>query len=358
MLIDAIVIGGAQKQFVQLSKLLKYNYDIQVLVYHNNSSFLEEELMRANIPINKLIKNNKYDFFHFIKLMLFMKRGKFDVCISFLDTPNFYNEIARILGFVKKSIVSERSAYFKNSISIKKRMLEFLHFFADVVTTNSISQKERTIDMFPFLKDKIWHFPNIYKPKKNIKLKKTFNNKFIVLSNLNYNKNFYNLVLACKYLKENYPNLNLNVDWYGRYPINQKCKLKFKESLNIINENNLGEIIEFFGEIENVVEVIPKYDALIHISQYEGCSNSVCEAMLLAKPVILSNVCDHPFMVNNNNGFITNQNCPIDIAKTLHNFISLKDTDKHTMSKNSLDFMLKNFSIAKADENINFLLNK
>lgn len=55
---------------------------------------------------------------------------------------------------------------------------------------------------------------------------------------------------------------------------------------------------------------------------YEGFPNVVCEAMSCGLPVLCSNVCDNPNIVENGvNGYLFDPNNEIDIADTIEKFM-------------------------------------
>src|SRR5690554_79684 len=346
MLIDSFTVSGTQRQFTTIAKELHKEYDVTVVVYHDISSHFEEELVEEGIHIEKILKKSKFDFKFIFRLLQFIRKEKFDASISFLDTPNFYNVLARITRSVPKVIVSQRSAYFKDSLSLKKRLQESFLYFADHITTNSITQKERMIDIFPFMEKKIHYLPNAYQSIEKPDLNKSLEtNNFIVLSNLNEYKNALKLVQSIEILVHELNTSDFRIRWYGRFPITEKAKVDFEKAKAIIEDNELEKYIEFMGVTRDVNSVIKKSSALIHISDFEGCPNSVCEAMALSKPVILSNICDHPYLVSYDNGILINQKDPKDIAKGIFDFINLSNENRTLMGIKSKKYISNNLNI-------------
>lgn len=343
MLIDSFTVGGAQKQFCTLAKELHKRYNLTVVVYHSVTSHFEDELKVEGVRIIKILKRSRFDIAFIIKLLIYIRKGQFDVSISFLDTPNFYNVIAKITGSINKIIVSQRSAYFKKSITLRKRIQESLLFFADSITTNSITQKQRMEEIFPFMKGKLYYLPNAYKTSRSYYSLNS--NSFVVLSNLNENKNPLRLVLAVEILVCKYSTKNFTINWYGRYPITEKAKIDFSRAQNIIRTKNLDNYIKFKGITSNPTKVINECSALIHISDYEGTSNSVCEAMALSKPIILSNICDHPILVSYNNGILVDHKTPGSIAAGILQYINMNLAERQKMGMKSKYYISKNHNI-------------
>lgn len=349
MLIDSFTVGGAQRQFTTIAKELHKEYDVTVVVYHPITSHFEEELIAEGVRIKKILKKSRFDIRFVFNLLKYMRKENFDVSISFLDTPNFYNVLARITRSVPKVIVSQRSAYFKATLSLKKRLQESFLYFADYITTNSITQKKRMVDIFPFMEKKIYYLPNAYQFIEKPDLNKSLEtNNFIVLSNLNEYKNALKLVQSIEILVNVLNTSDFRIRWYGRFPITEKAKVDFEKAKAIIENNNLKNHIEFKGITKNVTTVIKDSSALIHISDFEGCPNSVCEAMALCKPVILSNICDHPYLVSYDNGFLVNQKDPKDIAKGIFDFINLPNEDRFMMGIKSEKYISDNLNISNS----------
>src|SRR5690606_32870722 len=121
-------------------------------------------------------------------------------------------------------------------------------------------------------------------------------------------------------------------------------------------ENKLSNTLVFKGITNAPFEKIMESNLLIHISNYEGCPNSVCEAMALKTPVLVSNVCDAPILLNNNRGVLVNQLNPIDIAKSIRAFESLTTEDIITMTENAYNMIKDNFNKDVAIEVFNKLI--
>jgi glycosyltransferase involved in cell wall biosynthesis len=328
LLIDSFNVGGAQRQFVALASELKKYYEIEIIAFHPHSSYLEQELINLEIPIKKILKKSRYDILFIFNLINFVRKSNYKVSISFLDTPNFYNELLKCFGAVPKIIISQRSAYFKESLTLKKRFFETFHSFADIITTNSISQAERMKQCFPFLSNKINYTPNLYNIKSVFhKSTSNANLKFIVVSNTHFYKNPLKLCEAICIYYEKYGSINFEINWYGHISTVDRDYSLLQKGLNLLKENNLQNTLQFKGVTNDVYKRIYEADVLIHLSDFEGCPNSVCESMFLKKPVLLSNVCDHPYLVSNKNGFLVNQKDSKAIADKINSIIKMNPTE-------------------------------
>ncbi len=357
MLIDSFTVGGAQRQFTTLSKELHKKHDVTVIVYHPITSHFENELNADNIRIVKILKQSRFDFRFIFKLLKFIRKEKFDVCISFLNTPNSYNVLAKITHCVPKIIVGQRSAYFKESLSLKRRFQESLLYFSDYITTNSITQKQRMEDIFPFLKDKIYYVPNVYDTSMVVQ-KLNFKKNFIVLSNTQINKNPLQLCQALVEYKRMYGEPKFRIKWYGRISKKHIDKTKLDEGIKILEDNGLYSNLTFEGITDTPLLKLKESDLLIHISNFEGCPNSVCEAMITKTPVLVSNVCDAPILLNNNSGILVNQLDPIDIANSIKTFETFTEEEIISMTENAYNMIRDNYNKNVAFETLNTLIVK
>jgi hypothetical protein len=360
MLIDSFTVGGAQRQLTSLAIELNKEKEnnITIVVYHSITSHFENDLIKNGIRIKKILKKSRFDVLFIIKLLYYIKNEKFDVSISFLDTPNFYNILAKFFGCVKKVIVSQRSAYFKENISLKKRIQESLLYFADYITTNSITQKERMEILFPFFKKKIHYLPNVYEIPNEVISRDNNKMNFLVLSNTRLSKNPYKLCEAIIEYKKRIGIPKFKISWYGRIVEDKEDYNRLKLGIDLLINNNLEHIIEFKGITDVPLVKITESDLLIHISDYEGCPNSVCEAMLYKTPVFLSNVCDAFYLLNNNRGILVDNISAIEIANKIYEFENLNSEKINDMTNKAQYFIKQNFNINSSLSILYNLINK
>ena len=98
----------------------------------------------------------------------------------------------------------------------------------------------------------------------------------VAVGNLRPPKNYSFLIEAFKYL----PN-NIHLDIYGAGPMKNELEAAIEK--NKVN-------IRLCGMREDIYDILPRYDAFIMSSIYEGCPISLLEAMAGGMPAILSDI--------------------------------------------------------------------
>jgi glycosyltransferase involved in cell wall biosynthesis len=92
----------------------------------------------------------------------------------------------------------------------------------------------------------------------------------------------------------------------------------------------------FLDERRDVADLLKQADGLIHVSLYEGLPNAVCEAFVAARPVIASNVCDHPKLVEDGiRGIMCDPLSPESICEAMDRFVLLPVKDRQQMGRNA-----------------------
>jgi len=322
--IDSLGSGGAQRQLVELAKGFQdYGYEVVFLVYHEEN-FFKPDLDRYKIPVKAILEKSYLK--RFLKLRKAIRAENPDVVLSFLDSANF---MATLSGFPHrkwKLIVSERSASPNIFRSFKLKFYRLFHLFANYVVANSTANLEIIKKVNPFLSDekckviynmvdeKIWH-NNI---TDNYERKDVFN--LVVFSSHQYLKNAKGMIEAVHLLSDEIKS-KLKIDWYGiKSPDNS-----YDDAKLLIKKYNLHKNIEFFAPTDSVKDLMIASDCVGLFSYYEGLPNVVCEAMMLNRPVIASNISDLHLILQKD--YIFNPYNPRDIAEVISNLTQLNSAD-------------------------------
>ena len=98
---------------------------------------------------------------------------------------------------------------------------------------------------------------------------------------------------------------------------------------------------------------------LVHPSFGEGLPNVVCEALACARPVIVSDLLDHRYLVEHGkNGFLFDHEDPSDLAEKIHMFSKLSLDERKKMGLQGRKFAEENLSLDRFTDDYEHLFLK
>lgn len=357
LVIDHLGLGGAQRQLVTLAKGLSLKgHSIGIFVYYPEYTHFESELCNLNIKIHKFHKKSKFSLSVMMNLVRTLRDNQYQIALSFLNTPNFYLEVASLFLKDIPIVVSERSTFLPGRVSTKMRLQKQFHRLADHVTVNSYYQQTRMLEEFPWVKSKLstiyngldlGHFRPFSRAENTHDAHDANPFEFLVLSNAAPLKNALGLARSLAVYRERFGKLPV-IRWAGRFTNAVGDKAYLDEVNDFIERNGLKGHWSWLGVRSDVVELLNSHHALIHPSFYEGLPNAVCEALACGRPVIVSSVCEHPRLVQNTEtGFLFKPDDSGDIALKMHDFCLLTERERSLMGEKARDFAEKNLSIER-----------
>jgi glycosyltransferase involved in cell wall biosynthesis len=350
-IIDSLGSGGAQRQMVNLiSGLVVRNYDVDLLIYHESETFYLNNLKALNINILSVKKKMGFSLRVVFFIYKTLQNGRYNSVVSFLDASNIYSILANLMSIRKYNlIISERSCSYAKKRSLYDFLKFRLYFFADKIVCNSHHNAEFIKKKYFWLRKKVFIIYNGYIiPKIDTLFQDRERSEIILLvaGRFNSGKNGIRLLqaLILFHIRNGYVPF---LYWAGR-------KETDDESINYIN--SFFDIIDshpyikdkwiWLGERTDLEKYIVYSDALIHVSLYEGLPNVVCEALLLGRPVIISDVCDHKLLVKENlNGILCNPLSPLSICMAIEKFCEFDEKKRYNISINSRYFAVKNLEL-------------
>lgn len=298
-LIESLGSGGAERQLTYLASQIKgRGYNVEVWTYYPNDFYapiLEEngvtwKYVADAQPLHKRIWVLKKE----------LKRANPNVVIAYLDTCTTVLSIIKLLGVKFKLIVSERNTTQK--LSVRERLKFFFYRWADAIVPNSYTQTEFIRKRYPNLSSKLHTITNFIDtdkfcpPKVKIKRDKV---RILTVARIVPQKNVLRLLEVVKRLKEE--GYQFRYDWFGTVT----DKIYYQKCLNLIQEYNISDVFEFHKPSKNIVKEYQTTDVFCLPSLYEGFPNVICEAMSCGLPILCSNVCDNPMIVEEGvNGFL------------------------------------------------------
>ena len=349
LVIDNLGSGGAQNQMTLLAlELDKSDYEVTIYTYHPQD-FFASRISNTGIKHVRGEKKGKFSISIIRQLTRLIDEYKFDVAISYMDTPNLYLCLAsKFSKHHPKIFISYRTKTDFTRLSfLKLKQKEWVNKVADGIISNSNHERERWQKKYPKLKDKwvtIYNMVDLDKFVFHQKSKKSAPLRLMAVGKVRPLKNADVLIEALFYLKQKGMSLP-EVDWYGGRDFKQ---VDFRNSVKAIEkkiaEYNLSAHIKWFDPVNNLHELMPEYDALIHPSLWEGLPNAICEALSAGLPVLASNILDHPVLVKDQErGFLFDPNDPEELANAIIKMQEMNEDEYDAMRKNCRSYAESSF---------------
>ncbi len=337
LFIDNFGSGGAQRQMVVLARLLKQRgAEVRCLAYHK-LDFYVPLLSEVGIEVDYI--ENRFLFSKILAVRRYIRSQSFDVVLAFLDAPSLYAEIAALPSRTWGLVVSERSPQPDNSPLLRKILRKF-HRVADVVTTNSHASKLLLEKAVPAIRGKVMTIYNAvdFEQFNTLPMPSTNGDciKLVVAARFERVKNMRRVVNAIKVVCSESLPIPVRVEWYGE--VHPADPQPFTETKQLIEAYGLQDTIELHPATPDIARHYQEASALLHPGLYDGLPNSVCEAMACGKPILLSNVSDAEYLVEDGcNGFLFNPTDHNDIARAILKLVRLTPGQLARMGKESHD---------------------
>jgi glycosyltransferase involved in cell wall biosynthesis len=252
---------------------------------------------------------------------------------------------------VERTPIEELDIYFSFKDFIKKKILKilvkFYYNYSDAIIANSFGIKKGLIKKIK-KPVKVIYPPSLQKISfLKVNSNKNKINKIICLSRLSKEKNLDCAINAFKYLKDS----NVSLTIYGNGEEEQNLK-------KLIIKNGLSSKVFIKKHTNDINKVLKNYQILISPSLFEGCSNSVIEALNHNLIVILSNCPGGNFEIlsNGKNGLLFESNNPHDLSLKIKKVL---DKPKFYYKKSQhYKVDLKRFLLSKNVSEYDKLFNK
>lgn len=323
-LIDTLGLdGGAERQMAGLAGMLhKHGYNVCLATYHKHDY---NEILKENYGIESVhIKSGSNALSKLWAVRKFIKNGKFDIVIAYKDGATIIASLIKLFGLNSKLIVSERNTTTK--LTLRERIKFFLYRQADAIVPNSYSQGKFIGQNYPNLACKvnvITNFTDIneFSPAENDPNHECTH--ILVTARIAPQKNVIRFLNVVSKIKEQ--KLPIKITWYGDLSV---LKDYGKEVIEIYQQQGLTDILDFKGITKNITDAYRQCDIFCLPSLHEGFPNVVCEAMSCGKPILCSNVCDNPYIIEDGvNGWLFN---PVDEDDI---FVKIKNASMHKRAR-------------------------
>lgn len=305
--------GGAERQMATVASLLKdKGYDVELLCYAEGD-FYEHILKAKGIRVHWIILPNYFK--RMMRVRIFIRKGGYDVVVSFLETPCFLNNFAAVGGRKWKIITGERNSKEKHLKSKRGKVFAWFQRYSDVIVCNSENARKMWLKYYPQYEHKLKVIYNTvtlqpvsteYIPKRDGRL------HIVVAASYQYLKNPIGVVNALVLMSDE-EKRKVRIDWYGKKEVLSGDTRAYDEAIELIEQHGLGDVIALHADTKDIHDRMHEADMVGLFSSVEGLPNAICEGMSLGKPVIMSKVSDYDVLIDESNGFL----CDWDSAESI-----------------------------------------
>lgn len=344
--INHLANGGAEHIASILMNHLCLKHNVTLVVFSNEKESFPTD---SRITIRKININHKRkilrSFEHMIKINKEIKQNSPDLIISFLTHTNLYTLTAN-LPIGRKIIVSERNTLNRQSPFVRL-LRKILYPVADkIVFVSNFDYKKFNLPQ----KSLTIYNPSMFEPFADYSNRQK-NIITIAPTNRWYNKGLDLLLKAWGTISDKNPDWNLQI--LGS--INNQI---IPDELSVF----LSERVEWLGWNKNVSEILRTKSIFVLASRFEGCPNSLIEAMSQGC-ACMGTDCEggmNEIITNGVDGLIARSGNSDDIAAKLQLLID-DDNLRQRLSANAIEKVKlfdKNTFWEKWDKTINEVTKK
>ena len=318
--------GGAERQICGLAEMLARSGCEVRLRWFDGKPFYTDELDAAGVDYGRLGAYTRLGRAWLLNLSVGVHKP--DTVVAFLSGAAEAACSLKRLGAGFRLVVSERNV--TQDLSGEKRKFA-AYRYADAVVCNSYTQAGLVREQFPDLAPKVGVITNFTDLEKFSPAlagtQKGAPLRICVVARTAAQKNVSRFVEAAG--KAVAAGVEAEFDWYGA---SAPWLGSGRPAACSDGPSSSAATVRFHPPVTDVLQVYHSADALCLPSLYEGFPNAVCEAISCGQPVLCSNVCDNPRLVEDGvNGFLFD---PLDagsIASALKRFSVLTPEERAQM---------------------------
>ena len=336
-LIDSLNSGGAQRQFVELLKGLDRSKIEPFAVTYHNLDFFQETIQSEGIRHVLIPKSGKLGLGVIHGLYRLTRTFRPHFIHSFLNTPNSYARLLKLIGCVSKVITSERNVSISNSLALKA--IEKASWrLSDRIVANANGVKDVLVNEVGVDSKRIRVVYNgvsvesfaEYDHRRSNEIRECvglpLDQGFLIglVGRLAEQKNHRLLIEAVAAVRRHSPEQMIKIGFWG-----QETEKGYRRSLEKeIQTLDLEKDIFFFGQAKDMPSVYAACDAIVLPSLWEGFPNALIEGMAAARVVIASAIVDNAVIVKDGEtGFLVKPNSASALSAVI---LKLLDMDKDT----------------------------
>jgi glycosyltransferase involved in cell wall biosynthesis len=343
LVIDHFGSGGAQRQIVELAcGLASRGHSVEMFIYFPRLDFFRARLDEHHIVVHEVSKELVGSARVVTALSSLLRSGAFDVVASYLSTANVYAELACVAAPGTRLVVSERTSFHDDRSVLGALARRLLHVLADRVVANSETQAA-WLARKPWLRNRVSCIYNgvdlnEFHPRERPQAPGR-SMRLLGVGRIGPEKNLLNAIIALDSFGKRFGYVP-EVNWAGERD-RSRAGQKYWRQLEALLERlpSVGRVWRWLGVQTDVAELLHDHHALLHPSFYEGLPNAVCEALAAGRPVLTSNVCDHPHLVADGiRGFLFDPHVPESIVAALERLATLDAHGWRSLGQNARAF--------------------
>lgn len=352
---EKAIVGGIEGVCYYLVKSLKKMENVEIEVILPNAQLYglqkTEKIIVDGTKISALVAEGKNPFYYklFVQMPKLLKEKLTTIDCDIIH----FQGVASWVKYTKKPyILTVHGIGEKDSLFRGNPFMAQIRSLCNMITEGYERKKaENIIAITPYVrsflnkKQRVWDIPNPVPDEYfNVKRIPQFG-RILSIANISKRKNQIGLIkafarLSNRFLKAELILAGLIVDKsYGK-----KCR-------DLIYELNITDKVHFLGGvgIQKIIEELSKAHCMILPSFQETAPLSISEAMAAGVPVISSNNCGIPWMIENGKtGRLVDPYNDTNIAAVLEKIILEDDFDK--MGNNAKRFAEKNYKASMVAE--------
>jgi glycosyltransferase involved in cell wall biosynthesis len=294
LFIPTLEIGGAQRFFVNLANYFSIHHHVTLYTLMKGGAL--EKTLFSTISIKYLVENKDTTvsyrnlltaFFRTIKIFKSFNKG--DAVISTLTGMNIFVCVSRLLSRKKIPLVIREAVVRENRRSKTLSLLVYFYRYSDCIVAVSKEVKNDLLYLDGIDEKKIKVINNPIDSKKIRNLANQSNTHpwfddpdtmvIVAVGRLVYQKGFDVLIKAMSIVI---------TDLSAKLIIIGDGELK-NELLELCQELQIEQFVDFLGEKENPYSYMSKSDLFVLPSRWEGFVNVLVEGVLCAPRVVSSN---------------------------------------------------------------------
>ena len=315
-IIDSLDAGGAERMAVNYANTLIDKIEFSGLVATRKEGSLLHQI-HPNVSYLFLNKKRRLDFGALFRLRSFALKN--NVTHIHAHSTSFF--LAFLLKLICPSLKIIRHDHYGNNEFLETRphfvLKQTAPFFNGVIAVN---QKLKKWSEAKLKSKNVIYLPNF--PVKELEvdndtvLKGVDGKRIVSLANLREQKNHFLLLEVSQKLKQSHRDWTFHLvgkDFEDEYAMQIK---------KLIKEYHLEENVFLYGSKQDISTILNQASVTILTSQSEGLPVALLEYGLCKKAVVVTDVGEMPFVVQNKkNGFVVDSNEPDLFYEALVNLI-------------------------------------